>query len=174
MHYTPAGWVKQSGESKVAKVFGEDEAAGVMDEVLERLSGLQGKEVTRSDLLSAVVYSLSWGYRATITGMYCDQWAAVAAEAEGFSTWVECYELEVGVAMTWKLFADRREEGEMTEGVTGDAQNTANRLADDAQKLANQVVDLGEEAIGTVLGAAITANKALGDVLEGLTKKLVG
>lgn len=60
------------------------------------------------------------------------------------------------------------------EGLTGTAQSTANNLVDAAQAVANEAIDLGEEAVHAVLSAVLTANKLLGDTLETLAGKLTG
>ena len=53
-------------------------------------------------------------------------------------------------------------------------QASANNLASEAAALANQVVDLGEEAVGTVLAAVISANASLGKILTVLHGKVGG
>ena len=58
-------------------------------------------------------------------------------------------------------------------GATGEAQAAANSIVDSAQKIANDVIDLGEQGVVTVLDAVITANSALGQALETLKDKLV-
>ena len=114
-HITGSGaLVNEYLDMEKAKVFeGEQE---LFSEVCRRLS--QGSEqlgpyeVTREGLLSAVVISLELDHAAAITGLYTDQWSAVVANKhdKSFATWVECYDLLAGVAMTWKLFADRKEK----------------------------------------------------------------
>lgn len=59
-------------------------------------------------------------------------------------------------------------------GATGTVQDAANRLVDEAQTIANSVVDVGEEAIGAVLGTLVRANRLLGDALEGLADRVAG
>jgi hypothetical protein len=59
-------------------------------------------------------------------------------------------------------------------GATGAVQEEANALVASATKVANQVVDLGEEAAATVLDAVIEANLQLGNALKTLRGKLVG
>jgi hypothetical protein len=113
-HMTGSGaWVEEPVESMKAKIFDKKEAEQVIEEVLRRLSAgsteLIAREITRDGLLTGIVISLEWDYQASITGFHNDQWSAVtAAKHDGtLSTWVECYSLEAGSAMTWKLFADR-------------------------------------------------------------------
>lgn len=60
------------------------------------------------------------------------------------------------------------------EGVSGDVQNAANEVVDAAQRITNSVVDLGEEAARTALGAVLEANRMVGEALQALSDKLVG
>lgn len=64
-------------------------------------------------------------------------------------------------------------EGGSNSGLSGDTQDAANQLVDSAQAIANSVIDLGEEAAATVLGAVIEANKLVGEALATLAAKLV-
>ena len=58
-------------------------------------------------------------------------------------------------------------------GVSGDVQDSANKLVNAAQDLANSAVDLGEEAASVAFGAVIGANRALLEVLEKLSSSLL-
>lgn len=115
VHYTPAGWVKaeRNFDAFMCRCSPEEEEKcdAVMAEALEALSA------TKEDLLTAVVFALSWDYEASITGIYCDQWCGVSAQTGdgSFGTWVQCDTVEDGIAMTWKAFKDRKEE------INGDA-----------------------------------------------------
>lgn len=115
LHYTPAGFVREAAESVKGSIFDSGEANALLEEVRERLSkgsiNLMSREVTIASLLTAIVQSLAWDYGASITGLHNDQWSAVtAATNDGkLSTWVECYDLLAGVALTWKLIAENVE-----------------------------------------------------------------
>jgi hypothetical protein len=70
--------------------------------------------VTRENLLSAVVYTLTGAYSASITGIDCDQWCLITAatygynpaEDDGFATAIQCDDAEDGIAFTLKAFYD--------------------------------------------------------------------
>lgn len=62
----------------------------------------------------------------------------------------------------------------MSDGLSGSAQDAANQLIAAASKVANEAVDLGEEAVAVVLGAVIEANNLVGAALQTLKNKLVG
>ena len=68
--------------------------------------------VDDSNLLSQVVYYLSWYYQANITGIPNDPggWSAVTAESYGetdnIKTYIECDHVEDGIVFTLKAFYD--------------------------------------------------------------------
>ncbi len=84
-----------------------------MSEVIKRVSAggkeLAPRPVTEESAVSQIVMSLTWDMGASITGIGCDQWFGVWAQADDgtFSTFVQCDRLEHGFAATWKAFADR-------------------------------------------------------------------
>lgn len=90
----------------------------VMEEVLRianegRPEGSR-HETTRENLLSFVVYALEWRYSAYISGIHCDQWAAVSSQTYAFgeekpevSTYIQCDKVEDGVAATFLYYYQR-------------------------------------------------------------------
>jgi hypothetical protein len=113
--------VPQGGDSKfdfedficTCSEEGARAAEGLMAEVKKRLSEnlppiFPGEYVTDDLMLSAVVTSLSWSYRAHISKIICEQFSAVLADTDDgtLQTLVACDQVEHGVAATWKAFAD--------------------------------------------------------------------
>lgn len=105
---------------------GKQEADELMKEVIDRLNAERepDKLITMDNFLSAVVYSLQWYIPGdedsepcvSISGIYCDMWAAVCSEQFGklpdgeygpiITARVECDKIEHGIAATWKAWAD--------------------------------------------------------------------
>jgi len=100
----------------------------VMEEVLKDLT-TKHKECTRSNLLSQVVYNLQWGlgeqgeahYVGSIDGIGCDMWCGISAGVavmdkekgkyvEIGGMWVQCDEVEHGIARAWQLANEIVEE----------------------------------------------------------------
>jgi alpha-galactosidase len=83
-----------------------------MKEVMELLSRgtgeLRSREVTQENFLTVVVQSLNWDHGAHITSIDNDQWSAVTAERYDGTVryYVECDQVEHGVAAIWKAFAE--------------------------------------------------------------------
>jgi hypothetical protein len=108
-HYTPAGWIDQPGDA-IGPAWGTEED-------YDRL--INEWEAKPAEFVSQVVYALTWNLKsaaAIITGIYCDQWCAVAAEGAPFErgglfpqtgetgkvvTWIQCDAVEHGFAATW-------------------------------------------------------------------------
>lgn len=69
--------------------------------------------VDATNMVSAVVYNLEFGYSAAITGIGCDQWAGVSAETHDgkFKVWMECDDIEDGFAYVYRAFHDHFGEG---------------------------------------------------------------
>jgi hypothetical protein len=88
-------------------------SVSLMAEVRRRLS--EGSkfpgplDVSDAHLLTSVVTSLNWDFKAHITEILNEQWSAVFAESDDgtYRTSVQCDEVEHGIAATWKAFADR-------------------------------------------------------------------
>lgn len=113
-HYTPAGWVDEPGET-IGPQWAEEK------DYTQLLAAWDAKP---EEFLSLVVYALTWRLNnasAIITGIYCDQWCAVAAKGaphatggmfpmssdEGkVTTWIACDSVEWGIAATWKAMAE--------------------------------------------------------------------
>ena len=85
----------------------------LIDEVKERLSAgseeLSAHEVTDANLLTSIVTSLQWDHSAHITEIRNDQWSGVTAQTNDgeLEMYVECDQVEHGIAAIWKAFADR-------------------------------------------------------------------
>jgi hypothetical protein len=62
-----------------------------------------------TNLLSHVVFTLEWNYRAMITMIPTDQWSAVATSTHDkkFSTYIQCDNVEDGLAYTLKAYYDK-------------------------------------------------------------------
>lgn len=86
---------------------GRAEADALTAEVRDRLGAGPGDR----DFLTVVVFSLNWDFDAYINGIFNDQWSAVSAktydEESPFTAYVQCDEVEDGIAAVWKIFADR-------------------------------------------------------------------
>lgn len=84
------------------------EAEALLKEVLGRL------EITgMHTFLTTVVQSLNWDYGVSITGIYNDMWSGVRAERyrDKRRIWVDCDEVEYGIAAIWKAVADGALDG---------------------------------------------------------------
>lgn len=121
-HYTPAGWVDEPGNT-IGPRWGTQED-------YERL--LAEWDADPASFVTRAVFALTWKLKnaaANITGIYCDQWCAVAATGAPFVvggmfpqtgedgrviTWIQCDEVEHGIAATWyamaKHFGQDKEE----------------------------------------------------------------
>lgn len=66
-------------------------------------------DTDRGHLLTRVVQSLNWDFEAMITALPNDMWSAVVAESheQTWQTYVQCDELEHGVAGTWLAFYEK-------------------------------------------------------------------
>jgi len=113
-HYTPAGWVDQPGET-IGPSWAEEK------DYTELLAAWDGDA---GDFLSHAVYALTWRLKdasAIITGIYCDQWCAVAAQGAPHATkgmfamagdegkvvtWIQCDSVEWGIAATWNAMVE--------------------------------------------------------------------
>jgi hypothetical protein len=77
----------------------------VADEFLEQTYKLLPGNIYAANFLNAVVYDLEIYYRAHITKIYCDQWAAVVVQrSDGSIVFCECDRVEDGVAAIWRWF----------------------------------------------------------------------
>lgn len=72
---------------------------------------LAPKPTTRENLLTHVVYKLSWDYHAHITRIVNDQWSRVDSEGhfgdDDFKTFIQCDRVEDGIALTLRAWYDR-------------------------------------------------------------------
>lgn len=103
--------------TEFACIHGEDgptKMEALLDEVRGALSKETdehlGFEVTDSNFVDSIVWSLSLDFNANITGIHSDQWHAVAAkDYAGWRTYIQCDQVEHGLAATWKAFAEHTE-----------------------------------------------------------------
>lgn len=97
----------------VCKSEGQAEAKALMEEVYRRLGepseNFIGLETNDGNFLTNVCYSLNFDYDARITSIATDQWHGVAGKYHGDQEnafYVECDQVEHGIAAIWKAFAD--------------------------------------------------------------------
>ena len=117
-HYTPAGGVTEQADSYTDFMCDcQPEGKQRCDECVERVC--KELKCEPSGLVSAVVYSITWGSEkgvGFITGIPCDQWCAVTADFrphnedgevdDAISFFIQCDKVEYGFARLWELMKE--------------------------------------------------------------------
>lgn len=93
-----------------------DDGKAVCQEVREWAADHLGREGESAEtkqalLLDRLIYNLSAEYRVTITGIYTDQWGAIATEGgprrDPITTYIQFDRFLDGLAFTYKAYFDR-------------------------------------------------------------------
>lgn len=87
------------------------EAGKLKQEVRKLLSEGFTSPCTVSNFLTRVVVSLNWDYDAYITTIGNDMWSGIHAKSDdGLEVYVQCDEVEDGIAAIWYAFWLRKEQ----------------------------------------------------------------
>lgn len=83
-----------------------------------------------SQLVTGVVFSLHWDFHVEITGIHTDQWSVITTKKydETVITRVECDWIEDGFALTWKRYADLKEEDDRRDGPRVEGDDSSRRV----------------------------------------------
>jgi hypothetical protein len=107
----------KAGDPEYFACHCSEEGKKECNELLEKVYGLL--DANASNLLTKVVYSLEWDYMAKITSIDCDMWSAISSKTRDmtpdlkeqdpplFTTYIQCDDLEHGVAATWLAYYEK-------------------------------------------------------------------
>lgn len=96
IYYSPAGPVRTKADHQSSIWL--EEGKLLYEEVKKSL------ETSDEGFLGYVVMALVLDHNAAITGIYADQWFAVAAQSSKFSTYIQCDDPAHGLAATLRAF----------------------------------------------------------------------
>jgi hypothetical protein len=94
---------KVDGFMCICSPEGKTEAETILAEVKELL------EADDSNVITNIIYSLSWDYQGHITSIATDMWSGITAEtySKEFKVYMQCDRIEHGLAAIWKAFYDK-------------------------------------------------------------------